>query len=85
MPWTQEQLETNTVNQSSRLRVISNINGYSTVFVPGKQPFFLLKSAASTPKLLKLRGDAIAGASGFHTKSCANGWIYFDFEVGLLG
>lgn len=81
--WSQEQKGHEEDNQSCALRALPGIGGYFTVFIPGESPCFLLKSAASSPKLLRVRERTIVGASGFHTKNCEKGWVYFDDEVRL--
>ncbi|KAI9706218.1 MAG: hypothetical protein M1812_008248 [Candelaria pacifica] len=66
--------------RTSPLRAMSNIGGYSTVFLPGDSPSFLLKSATSKPRVLDLRGKGVKGMSSLHTKSCERGWAYVDIE-----
>ncbi|KAI9866633.1 MAG: mRNA cleavage and polyadenylation factor subunit [Trichoglossum hirsutum] len=62
------------------MRSISNIGGYSTVFLPGASPSFILKGAASTPRVLSLKGKAVRGMSGFNTGGCERGWVYVDVD-----
>lgn len=62
------------------LRACANIGGYSTVFLPGVSPSFLIKSSKSTPKLIGLQGCAVRGLSSFHTEGCERGFIYADSE-----
>lgn len=81
--WSQEETQHKEDSQSCGLRAIPYIGGYSTVFVPGEFPCFLIKTAASSPKMLRIRERGIVGASGFHTKSCEKGWVYFNDEVCL--
>ena len=63
------------------MRVLANVSGYSTVFLPGASPCFILKSAASVPKVLGLKGKAVKGMSGFNTGGCERGWVYVDIDV----
>lgn len=60
------------------MRAITNLGGYSTVFVPGSSPSFILKSAKSSPKVLALQGSGVRGMSSFHTEGCERGFIYAD-------
>jgi cleavage and polyadenylation specificity factor subunit 1 len=60
------------------MRRIDNIGGYSTVFVPGASPSFILKSAKSTPKVIGLQGSGVQAMSSFHTEGCERGFIYAD-------
>ncbi|KAL2063510.1 hypothetical protein VTL71DRAFT_5315 [Oculimacula yallundae] len=62
------------------MRAISNLGGYSTVFLPGGSPSFVLKTAKSTPKVLSLQGVGVRGMSSFHTEGCDRGFIYTDVE-----
>ena len=60
------------------LRAIKNIGGYSTVFLPGSSPSFILKSSTSIPRVLRLSGTAVRSLSGFHTSGCSAGWVAMD-------
>ncbi|UQC88204.1 CPSF A subunit region [Colletotrichum lupini] len=62
------------------LRACSDINGYSTVFLPGASPSFIIKSAKSSPKVVGLQGIGVRGMSSFHTEGCERGFIYADSE-----
>ncbi|OLN82877.1 Protein cft1 [Colletotrichum chlorophyti] len=63
------------------LRPCANISGYSTVFLPGASPSFIIKSAKSSPKVVGLQGLGVRGMSSFHTEGCERGFIYVDSEV----
>ena len=65
------------------MRVIPNLGGNAMVFIPGEHPGFLLRAASATPKIVRLRGKAIKGLSGFHTKKCESGLAYVNFEVSM--
>ncbi|KAJ5677429.1 Cleavage/polyadenylation specificity factor A subunit C-terminal [Penicillium maclennaniae] len=64
------------------LRVLRDVAGLSTVFLPGSSAGFLLKTAASSPHLVRLRGEFTRWMSGFHSSSigCENGFIYVDSD-----
>lgn len=62
------------------LRPCANINGYSTVFLPGSSPSFILKSSKSVPRVIGLQGIGVRGMSTFHTEGCDRGFIYADDE-----
>ncbi|KAI9835730.1 MAG: hypothetical protein M1819_001908 [Sarea resinae] len=70
--------EGNQGGRANPLRAVSNIGGYSTVFLPGSSPSFIIKSAQSIPKVLNLQGKAVRGMSGFHTGGCDRGFVYVD-------
>lgn len=65
-------------DRNEPMRAISNLGGYSTVFLPGASPSFVLKSAKSTPRVLGLQGLGVRGMSSFHTEGCDRGFIYTD-------
>ncbi|KAF7559018.1 hypothetical protein G7046_g5145 [Stylonectria norvegica] len=62
------------------LRPCANVNGYSTVFLPGASPSFIIKSSKSIPRVLGLQGLGVRGMSSFHTEGCERGFIYADSE-----
>ncbi|TPX19066.1 uncharacterized protein E0L32_011227 [Thyridium curvatum] len=62
------------------LRACANLAGYSTVFLPGASPSFIMKSAKSTPKVVRLGGSGVRALSTFHTEGCERGFIYADSE-----
>ncbi|KAI9698522.1 MAG: mRNA cleavage and polyadenylation factor subunit [Candelina mexicana] len=66
--------------RKSPLRAMSNVGGYSTVFLPNESSSFLMKSASSKPRILSLRGKGVRGMSSLHTAMCQRGWIYVDVE-----
>jgi cleavage and polyadenylation specificity factor subunit 1 len=60
------------------MRRCSNVGGYSTVFLPGASPSFIIKSSKSVPRVLPLQGSGVIAMSPFHTEGCENGFIYAD-------
>lgn len=62
------------------MRPCANINGYSTVFLPGASPSFIIKSSKSIPRVIGLQGSGVGGMSTFHTEGCDRGFIYADSE-----
>jgi cleavage and polyadenylation specificity factor subunit 1 len=62
------------------LRRCTNVNGYSTVFLPGPSPSFIIKSSKSIPRVVCLQGLGVRGMSTFHTEGCDRGFIYVDTE-----
>ncbi|KAG9254809.1 CPSF A subunit region-domain-containing protein [Emericellopsis atlantica] len=60
------------------LRTCANVHGYSTVFLPGPSPSFLIKSSKSIPHVIGLQGQGVRGMSPFHTEGCERGFIYAD-------
>lgn len=79
--------ETITADEQSRsqpLRTVSDVGGYSTVFVAGVSPSFILKSASTLPRVFGLRGNAVKSMSGFNTEGCHQGFVYIDYMVGRI-
>ncbi len=62
------------------LRACDNIGGYSTVFLPGPSPSFIVKTAKSIPRVVGLQGAAVRALSPFHTGGCERGFIYADAD-----
>jgi cleavage and polyadenylation specificity factor subunit 1 len=62
------------------MRAISNVGGYSTLFMPGGSPSFVIKSSTTSPRVMNLRGVGVRGMSGFHTAGCDRGFIYVDID-----
>lgn len=60
------------------MRRCENIAGYSTVFLPGASPSFIIKSAKSMPRVVGLQGIGVQAMSSFHTEGCERGFIYAD-------
>ncbi|KAK2873627.1 mRNA cleavage and polyadenylation factor subunit, partial [Arthroderma sp. PD_2] len=70
--------EDNAPTPSKPLRALSDVCGYRTVFMPGQNPCFILKSAITRPHVLRLRGKAVQSLSGFHIAACERGFAYVD-------
>ena len=66
--------------RNNPMRVLTDIGGYSTVFLPGASPCFILKSSTSMPRAVGLRGAGVRGLSSFHTAGCDRGFIYIDMK-----
>ena len=62
------------------MRACANIAGYSTVFLPGASPSFIIRSAKSAPRVVGLAGTGVRALSPFHTEGCDRGFIYADSE-----
>ena len=50
------------------------------MFLPGPDPCFILKSAASVPRLVGLQSLDVVAMSAFNTDSCEHGFIYVDSD-----
>lgn len=74
-----------TPQRARPLRVLPNVSGFSTVFMPGSSAGFLLRTAASSPHLVRLRGEFTQWLSGFDSAAsgCENGFIYVDSESNI--
>lgn len=64
------------------LRKFNDISGLSGVFLPGVSAGFILRTSASSPHLIRLRGDFTKWLDGFDSASlgCEKGFIYVDSE-----
>ncbi|CAI7651198.1 unnamed protein product [Penicillium pancosmium] len=64
------------------LRKFNDISGLSGVFLPGVSAGFILRTSASSPHLIRLRGDFTKWLDGFDSASlgCEKGFIYTDSE-----
>jgi len=76
----EETAEEEKVTRAEPMRAISDLGGYSTIFLPGGSPSFVIKSSKSTPKVLSLQGVGVRGMSSFHTAGCDRGFIYADID-----
>ncbi|KAF3403665.1 Protein cft1 [Penicillium rolfsii] len=67
------------------LRVLPNVSGYSTVFLPGSSAGFILRTAVSSPHLVRLRGEFTQWLSEFNSAACGceNGFIYVDSKSNI--
>lgn len=59
---------------------ISDLGGYSAVFLPGNSPSFIIKTSKSIPRVHLLSGTAVRSLSSFHTRSAERGFVYVDCE-----
>lgn len=66
------------------LRVIQDLDNYSTVFMPGEFPSFIIKSASTPPFLIGMSSGPIRGLSRLDIPQCEKGFIFIDGEVGVL-
>lgn len=62
------------------MRRCNNVGGYSTVFLPGASPSFILRSSKSMPRVMPLQGSGVIAMSPFHTEGCEHGFIYADSQ-----
>ncbi|KAJ5663769.1 Cleavage/polyadenylation specificity factor A subunit C-terminal [Penicillium longicatenatum] len=74
--------ETEIPTRRRPLRALQNVSGLSTVFMPGDSGRFIVKTAKSTPHVVRLRGEFTRWLSGFNSPQtgCENGFIYVDAE-----
>ena len=68
-------------HKSTPLQALSNLDGYAAVFMAGGSPSFILKEAASLPRIVSLRGKAVKGLTSFNTRECEAGFAYIDASV----
>lgn len=68
---------------SKKLRVLPNVSGLSTVFMPGASAGFVLKTSSTVPHVIRLRGEYAQCLSSFDSSEirCTQGFVYVDAEV----
>ncbi|TAQ83615.1 hypothetical protein B7494_g8060 [Chlorociboria aeruginascens] len=76
----QETVDNTQDTRDKPMRAISNLCGYSTVFLPGGSPSFIIKSSKTVPKVISLQGVGVRSMSSFHTEGCDRGFIYADIN-----
>ena len=69
--------------RTRRLRILPDISGYGTVFLPGNSASFIFKTSTSVPHVIRLRGESARGLSSFDSAAagCDKGFIYLDSKV----
>ncbi|KAL8777045.1 MAG: hypothetical protein Q9213_008033, partial [Squamulea squamosa] len=65
------------------MRAIHDLDGYSTVFLPGDSPTFIIKSASSPPQMITMRDKPVLSLTGLNTMTCERGFAYVD-ETGKI-
>ncbi|KAI4250673.1 MAG: hypothetical protein L6R42_008683, partial [Xanthoria sp. 1 TBL-2021] len=65
------------------MRAIHHLDGYSTIFLPGDSPTFVIKSASSPPQLISLNEKSVQSLSGLNTSTCERGFVYID-QIGNI-
>ena len=73
--------ESGITKRDQPLRALQDVQGYSTVFLPGSSPSFVLKSASSLPRVISLGGGPIKSMSGLHAPSCERCFLHIDSNV----
>ncbi|KAL8663079.1 MAG: hypothetical protein Q9168_008152, partial [Polycauliona sp. 1 TL-2023] len=66
------------VSRREPMRAIPDLGGYSTVFLPGDAPTFVIKSASSPPQFINLHEDSVQCLSRLNTSTCEKGFAYID-------
>ncbi|CAI7630992.1 unnamed protein product [Penicillium bialowiezense] len=64
------------------MRILSNVSGFSAVFMPGASPSFILRTSKSQPHITRLRGGFTRWLSSFDSTEagCEAGFIYADSQ-----
>ncbi|KAI2921773.1 hypothetical protein CBS147320_7721 [Aspergillus niger] len=62
------------------LRILPDISGLSAVFMPGASAGFIIRTSASAPHFLRLRGENSRSVSSLDTPECSKGFIYLDSQ-----
>ncbi|KAG9684080.1 protein CFT1, partial [Aureobasidium melanogenum] len=62
------------------LKFLPNVGGYSTVFMAGGSPSFVVKDASSLPRIVSLRGKGVLRLSGLNSRKCEAGFAWVDTD-----
>ena len=65
----------------SPLRAIQDLNGLSTIWMPGSPSVFIIKSASSPPQVIPMSGGEVKSLHAFNTSGCRKGIAYLDSKV----
>ncbi|KAG7005916.1 protein CFT1 [Physcia stellaris] len=71
------------IGRQRPLRAISDLGGYSTVYIAGPSPALILKSASSTPKIIPVGNSGIRALCGLHTATCEKGALYVNEDASV--
>lgn len=63
------------------LRALHDVCGFSTVFMQGLSPSFIIKSVSSPPQVVEFCDSFVKSLSQLHTSTCRKGFLYIDGEV----
>lgn len=63
------------------LRSLHDVSGYSTVFMLGLSPCFIIKPASSPPQVIDLFDGSIKTLTQLHSPKCQKGFLFIDGEV----
>lgn len=69
--------------RQTTLRALRNIGGYSTVFQVGTPSCFILREAASVPRVISLDSNTVKSLSSFNTPQCEDGFAFIDADYNL--
>ncbi|KAL9026570.1 MAG: hypothetical protein Q9196_004784, partial [Gyalolechia fulgens] len=65
-------------NEREHMLGITDLSGYSTVFIPGQTPAFIIKSASSPPQLISMREKSIRSMTRLRRRTLELGFAYID-------
>jgi hypothetical protein len=69
------------LQKPAALKLLPNVGGYSAVFMAGGSPSFVVKDAASLPRIVSLRGEGVRRLSGLNSRKCEAGFAWVDTTV----
>ena len=76
-----EEVEETQQERRLPLRSLHDVSGYSTVFMPGQSPCFIIKSALSPPAVFDMCDSSVKCLTPLHSSTCQKGFLYIDGEV----
>ena len=66
------------------LRAIVDLGGYSSVYIPGQAPCFILKTASTPVRLFPLANKGLGSLKAINTSYCGKGIVYIEDHVRLF-
>jgi hypothetical protein len=82
-PQDDQQLDDDDISLSpNRMVALPSVSGYSTVFVCGSYPGFIIKTAHSIARFHKMVGDSVRSVCPFNViNGVEEGFLYYDATV----
>ena len=77
----EEDSDSDIFKRSHPLRTLQDVNGYTSVFMPGTSPCFILKSSSSEPKVIGVSVAKVQSLVSFNSVDCPRGIIFSDENV----
>lgn len=77
--WNEEASEASD-GRPSPLKALKNVGGYSTVFIPGASPSFIIRQAASLPRIISLSVNNTRALTPYNSQRCQAGFAFVSTD-----